>query len=154
MQMSVHHDLTVFPGLTSRQQNAIKFVEPNASVEARKINAVDLGILELRTAIQNMHLQLNGIQSKIDELNFPYSKRHFSSDYPFGYRSTKKASSAVRQKRKPLALSYLGYRRQLEDLMTKRLESLQVLQSTLVRVEAAAGDVEVCWFQSSLHIHP
>jgi hypothetical protein len=60
----------VFLSQGEPQRNAVKFFDVNASADARKINAVDMGILELRTAIQNMHLQLDGIQNKIDELSF------------------------------------------------------------------------------------
>lgn len=56
---------------------------------------------------------------------------------------TKKASASLLQKRKPLALSYLRSKKQLEDLLTKRLGSLGILESTLIQVEGAAGDVEV-----------
>lgn len=41
-------------------------------------------------------------------------------------------------------MSYLKSKKQLEDLLAKRLGSLEILQSTLIRVEGAAGDVEVC----------
>ena len=40
-------------------------------------------------------------------------------------------------------MSYLQSRRQLEELLTKRLGSLHILESTFIRVEAAAGDLEV-----------
>lgn len=40
-------------------------------------------------------------------------------------------------------MSHLRARKQLEDLLGKRLNSLDTLQSTLLRVEASAGDVEV-----------
>ena len=56
---------------------------------------------------------------------------------------TRKASSALQQKRKPLALSYIRSRKHLEDLLSKRLGSLGTLEGTLITVEAAAGDVEV-----------
>jgi charged multivesicular body protein 7 len=46
-------------------------------------------------------------------------------------------------KLKPLAMAHLRTRKQLEDLLTKRLNSLGILESTLIRVDAAAGDVEV-----------
>jgi charged multivesicular body protein 7 len=57
---------------------------------------------------------------------------------------TEKIQSALQQKRKSIAMSYLRSKKQLEDLLTKRLGSLEILQSTLMRVEGAAGDVEVC----------
>lgn len=52
----------------------------------------------------------------------------------------KKASTALRQKRKPVALSHLHAHKQLEGLLNKRLGSLHTLYST---VEIAAGDVKV-----------
>ena len=57
-----------------------------------------------------------------------------------------KITLALRSKHKPIALSHLRSRKQLEDLLGKRLGSLEVLRSTLIRVEGAAGDVEVCHF--------
>ena len=62
---------------------------------------------------------------------------------PCKLRCTSKATEALRQKRKPLALSYLRSRRQLEDVLNKRLGALENLEGTLVQVESAAGDIEV-----------
>lgn len=50
---------------------------------------------------------------------------------------------ALRQKRKETATSHLRTRKQYEDLLKKRLNSLDTLRATLIRVEAAAGDVDV-----------
>jgi hypothetical protein len=50
-------------------QKVIKFVDRDAPPEARQITAVDRGILELKSAVENMHAQVNGIQHKIDELS-------------------------------------------------------------------------------------
>lgn len=58
-------------------------------------------------------------------------------------RSTQKATAALKQKHKPIALTHLRSRKLLEDLLQKRLGSLGVLEGTLMSVEAAAGDVEV-----------
>jgi hypothetical protein len=60
------------------------------------------------------------------------------------FSCTEEMFSALQQKRKSIALNYLRSKKQLEDLLTKRLGSLEILQSTLIRVEGAAGDVEVC----------
>ena len=54
-----------------------------------------------------------------------------------------KATAAIRQQHKSLALSYLRSRKQLEDVLTHRLGSLEILQSTLIRVEGAANDIQV-----------
>ena len=58
-------------------------------------------------------------------------------------RWSKKASASLKQDRKDLALSHLRARKQLDDLLKKRLGSLDLLHSTLIRVEASAGDVKV-----------
>lgn len=58
-------------------------------------------------------------------------------------RCTEKAIVALRQKRKELALSYIRSRKLSEDLLRQRLGSIETLQSTLIRVEAAAGDIQV-----------
>ncbi|KAJ7595707.1 Snf7-domain-containing protein [Mycena floridula] len=109
-------------------KNIIKFT--TASAEA--ISAVDVGILELRTAVKNLHHQIEGIQNRIE-------------------MCTSKASTALNQTRsKPIAISYLKSRKQLEELLGKRLGSLATLEGTLIAVEAAAEDIEIIsTFQSS-----
>ncbi|KAF8798155.1 hypothetical protein BYT27DRAFT_7124098 [Phlegmacium glaucopus] len=105
-------------------KDIIKFVEAHALPELRVITAVDRGILELKSAIHNLHTQVEVLQSKIDEC-------------------TRKASSALQQKRKSAALTYIRSRKQLEDLLSKRLGSLSTLESTFISVEAAVGDIEI-----------
>ncbi|KAF8350578.1 Snf7-domain-containing protein [Amanita rubescens] len=102
----------------------IKFVPQSTSMEERRVSTVDRGILELKTAITNMHAQIESLNSKMDEY-------------------TRKASEAIRLKRKAMALNYLRSRKLLEDLNNKRLTSLTTLESTLISVEAAAGDIEI-----------
>lgn len=58
-------------------------------------------------------------------------------------RRTQQISDALRQKRKDTALTYLRARKQLEEVLKKRLGSLELLQSTLLRVVTSAGDIEV-----------
>jgi len=43
----------------------IKFVD---EVQIAEITAVDRGILELKTAVENLHTQVDSIQRKLDEL--------------------------------------------------------------------------------------
>jgi len=40
-------------------------------------------------------------------------------------------------------MGYLRSRKQLEEVLNKRLGALSTLESTFITVEAAAGDVEV-----------
>jgi len=103
-------------------KEVIKFIADNVS--PHEISAIDRGILELKNAVQGLHAQVDGLQNKVDEC-------------------TRKASAALRQKRKPVALNYLRSRKELEELLSKRLGSLHTLESTLIHVEAAAGDIEI-----------
>ena len=59
------------------------------------------------------------------------------------YRHMQKAVNALRNAQKSVALGHLKLKRQLEDLLTKRLESLHTLESTLINVEGAAGNIKV-----------
>ncbi|KAF8637335.1 hypothetical protein AX17_002836 [Amanita inopinata Kibby_2008] len=102
----------------------IKFVDKYASTDERQISPVDRGILELKTAILNLHTQIDSLQQRVDEY-------------------TRRASDALRQQRKPMSLNYLRSRKQLEELNKRRLGSLHTLESTLISVEAAAGDIEI-----------
>ncbi|OAX38935.1 hypothetical protein K503DRAFT_122340 [Rhizopogon vinicolor AM-OR11-026] len=101
--------------------DVIKFVTADRE---REITAVDQGILELKTAVTNLREQVDSIQNKIDQ-------------------TTSKISNALRQQRKSIALAELRFKKHLEDLLSKRLGSLHNLESTLVSVETAVGDVEI-----------
>ncbi|KAG5724008.1 hypothetical protein E4T56_gene11238 [Termitomyces sp. T112] len=104
-------------------KEVVKFLSDDPS-ESREINAIDRGILELRSAVQNLHAQVDGLQHKMEEC-------------------TKKATAAVQQKHKSVAMSHLRLRKELQDLLSKRLGSLDNLETTLLRVEASAGDIEI-----------
>ena len=62
------------------------------------------------------------------------------------FRTASNISNALRQQRKSIALAELRFKKHLEDLLSKRLGSLHNLESTLISVETAAGDVEVSSF--------
>ncbi|KAK0459826.1 uncharacterized protein EV420DRAFT_1675979 [Desarmillaria tabescens] len=93
-------------------KEVIKFIDKDAPPETWRITAVDRGVLELKSAVANLHGQIEGLQKKID-------------------LSTHKAAEALRQKR------------QLQDVLVKRLGALDTLESTLIRVEAAAANVHI-----------
>ncbi|KAH9951971.1 hypothetical protein B0H21DRAFT_7245 [Amylocystis lapponica] len=112
------------------QKGVIKFIDEEVETPVPEVTAVDVGILELKTAVEKLQIQVDSIQGKIDE-------------------RARQISGALQQKRKELALTHLRARKQLEDLFGKRLKSLETLQSTLLRVEASAGDVEIMKFYES-----
>ncbi|GBE82176.1 Snf7-domain-containing protein [Sparassis latifolia] len=105
------------------QKEVIKF--SNADGEQQpEITAIDSGVLELKIGVDKLKAQIDNIQARIDE-------------------RSQQISSALRQKRKEVAMSHLRARKQWEDLLRKRLGSLETLQSTLIRVETSAGDIEI-----------
>ena len=61
----------------------------------------------------------------------------------FCFREATKVSISLRRKQKEVALSHLRTQKLLEDIVKKRSSSLETLQATMIRVETAAGDVEV-----------
>ncbi|KAG1754636.1 Snf7-domain-containing protein [Suillus lakei] len=101
--------------------DVIKFVTASHD---REVTAVDRGILELKTAVGNLREQVDNIQNKIDQ-------------------TTSNISNALRQQRKSIALAELRFKKHLDDMLSKRLGSLHNLESTLISVETAAGDVEI-----------
>ncbi|KAG1877987.1 Snf7-domain-containing protein [Suillus subalutaceus] len=101
--------------------DVIKFV---TAMHDREITAIDQGILQLKTAVRNLCEQVDSIQNKIDQ-------------------TTSNISNALRQQRKSIALAELRFKKHLDDLLSKRLGSLHNLESTLMSVETAAGDVEI-----------
>ncbi|EIW85108.1 hypothetical protein CONPUDRAFT_97818 [Coniophora puteana RWD-64-598 SS2] len=92
--------------------------------EKATISPVDKGILELKAAVGRLHAQVDSIQVQVDG-------------------AAEKASAALRLQRKPFALAQLKHKKHLHDLLLKRLGALENLESTLVRVEGAAGDIEI-----------
>ncbi|KAH9946121.1 uncharacterized protein BXZ73DRAFT_36916 [Epithele typhae] len=101
----------------------IKFVDEGSS-DATDVTAVDNGLLALKMAVDKLHTQVENVQRRMDE-------------------RTQQASNALRHKRQETAMSYLRSRKQLQEVLKKRLISLELLQSTLLRVETSAGDIEI-----------
>ena len=120
----------------------MKFVDKNGSHGERVVTAIDRGILELKSAIFNLQRLVEAIQEKLNEWDLSYCSR-FLTIFSSCSRSTKKATLALQRKQKSLAISYLRSRKQLEDVLQKRLASLATLESTMISIEVAAGDIGV-----------
>ncbi|KZO97862.1 hypothetical protein CALVIDRAFT_554340 [Calocera viscosa TUFC12733] len=101
----------------------IKFLDEHEP-ESTTITQVDRGVLEMKLAIQRLEEQISEIDRRITE-------------------RTSKVKESLGKKQQETALSYLRSRRQLEEVLAKRTSSLETLQTVLLRIEAAAGDVEV-----------
>ncbi|KAI6045729.1 Snf7-domain-containing protein [Pisolithus marmoratus] len=104
-----------------RDKDVIKFM---AGDREKEVTVIDRGILELKTAVGNLQGQVNTIQGKIDEM-------------------TARISTALTQQQKSIALAHLRHKKGLEEVLTKRLSALQNLESTLMNVETAAGNIEI-----------
>ncbi|KAF8843549.1 hypothetical protein BDN67DRAFT_896692 [Paxillus ammoniavirescens] len=104
-----------------QDKDVIKFVTTDHD---REVTPVDRGILELKTAISNLQTQVDRLQGKMEE-------------------TTNRISTALKRQQKSMALAHLRFRKNLEDVLTKRLGALQNLEATLMSVETAAGDLEI-----------
>ncbi|KAG7092597.1 hypothetical protein E1B28_008940 [Marasmius oreades] len=105
--------------------DVVKFFESYSLAEKTKeITVVDRGLVELKDAVDNLRRQTFAIQTKMEQC-------------------TANAAAAIKQNQKPLALSYLRSRRQLEGVLKKRFGALENLEGTLVQVEAAAEDIQI-----------
>ncbi|KAI6005672.1 hypothetical protein EDD15DRAFT_2426179 [Pisolithus albus] len=104
-----------------RDKDVIKFI---AADREKEVTVIDRGILELKTAVGNLQSQVNAIQGKIDEM-------------------TSRISTALSRQQKSIALAHLRHKKGLEEILTKRLSALQNLESTLMNVETAAGNIEI-----------
>lgn len=72
---------------------------------------------------------------------------------PSPLRRTAKAKEYVTMKRNEMAKSFLRSRASLQDVLKKRLQSLETIQTVLLKIETAAGDVQVCFSTNALCIH-
>ncbi|KZS91062.1 hypothetical protein SISNIDRAFT_457037 [Sistotremastrum niveocremeum HHB9708] len=103
------------------EREVIKLVDDESE---STVTAVDHGVLEMKVAISNLQAQIDDIHSRIAQ-------------------RTSQITENLRAKRKEIALSFLRSRKQLEELLLKRLGALENIQSTLDRIEQAAGDIEI-----------
>lgn len=62
---------------------------------------------------------------------------------PFG-RRTHKAKEYIAAKRNEMAKSLLRSKISLEDLLRKRLQSLETIETVLLKIDTAVSDIQVC----------
>ncbi|CAE6455999.1 unnamed protein product [Rhizoctonia solani] len=107
--------------VVDRQVDVIKFVEEGSS-EREGVTNVDKGILEMSVTLTKLQEQVDEIQKRIEE-------------------RSEKISILLRKKQKELALSMLRSRKELEALLKLRLGALETVQTALMKIETAAGDI-------------
>lgn len=72
-----------------------------------------------------------------------FSNMQYTDEDPWNCRRQAKVEASLRAKNKEQALSYLRSRKALEELLQRRVASLETLHGVLVKIEQAAGDVEI-----------
>ncbi|KAF8609953.1 hypothetical protein BDV93DRAFT_462565 [Ceratobasidium sp. AG-I] len=109
--------------VVDKQADIIKFVE-EGSADQETITSVDKGVLEMATVVQRLQDQVDEIQKRIEE-------------------RAEKINVMLRKKQNDMALSLLRSRKQLEALLKLRLGALETVQTALMKVETAAGDIAI-----------
>lgn len=120
------------------EKEVIKLVEAS---DEKEVTAVDHGVLEMKTALWKLESQVDDITARIERYERRCCVIYLANR---SYRLTEQIKENLKQKRKTLALSQLRSRKALEDdLLPKRLRSLEMIQLSLDNVERARGDIEV-----------
>ncbi|KAG0257567.1 hypothetical protein BG011_003885 [Mortierella polycephala] len=90
----------------------------------QEITTADRGIIELRETCKRLDKQVQDIEERISEL-------------------TDKAKACVRKNQRSRATFALRQRKNLDDVLNKRLKSLDTLSSILFRIQSSETDAEV-----------
>ncbi|KAL7412628.1 hypothetical protein BDY24DRAFT_341439 [Mrakia frigida] len=106
-----------------REGHVIKF-DPFTTSSIPPISSVDHGVLEMSTTLLALQTQISELEMKISD-------------------QSNKLSYSLKNNQKPTALSHLRSRKTYEDLLAKRLGSMEIVQNVLIKVETAAGDIEI-----------
>ncbi|WVQ74242.1 hypothetical protein IAR50_003839 [Cryptococcus sp. DSM 104548] len=88
------------------------------------ISEADRGAVSVLNALRKVEMQITGIEQQIEE-------------------SQQKAKKYLAAGQKNIALSYLRSKKQLEDLLSKRVASSEQLRAVIRSIDQAKGDVEI-----------
>ncbi|KAG0212247.1 hypothetical protein BGX28_006600 [Mortierella sp. GBA30] len=104
----------------------IRFATKDAlqSKSRQEITAADRGIIELRHTCKRLEKQVQEVEGRMSELK-------------------EKARICVRKNQRPQAAFALRTRKSLEDVLHKRLQSLDTLSSILFRIQSSETDAEI-----------
>ncbi|KAI8068491.1 Snf7-domain-containing protein [Gongronella butleri] len=104
-----------------RTQTVIKFLEPGMPSE---IKENEKAMVSIRSTCDTLHAQIDRLQGKYEALSAE-AKRHNEN------------------KHRPQALSALRRRKQIMDLLGKRLGTLETVENLLLKMESAKDDVQI-----------
>ncbi|WVR04870.1 hypothetical protein IAU60_001882 [Kwoniella sp. DSM 27419] len=102
----------------------IKVLEADQLPADHPISEADRGVVSVLAALRSVEKQMLSIEEQIA-------------------RSQEKAKHHLNASQKPVALSYLRSKKQLEDLLAKRVSSAEQLRAVIRSIDQAKGDVEI-----------
>ncbi|EGG02614.1 uncharacterized protein MELLADRAFT_117508 [Melampsora larici-populina 98AG31] len=109
----------------------IKFLSPEyltsngyATITPPSLTETDTGIISVRETLNRLNQQISSIEKRIQQ-------------------QTDQAKQYLTNSRKELASSCLRIRKSLNELLTRRLATLDTLQSVYMKIEQASSDVEI-----------
>ncbi|KAI8997599.1 Snf7-domain-containing protein [Pilobolus umbonatus] len=103
----------------------IKYPERNESeIVPAEITGNDKAIINLKTTCVALHRQVNELQAKSEKF-MKLSREHHAN------------------KRKPQAIYTLKKKKQIEEILDRRLKSLETMETILLKIEASQNDIQV-----------
>ncbi|KAG0308037.1 hypothetical protein BGZ98_009170 [Dissophora globulifera] len=119
-------DVSKYNNEVQDHELVIKFATKEAIRDKSKqeITTADRGIIELRETCRRLDNQVQDIEERIAEL-------------------TAKARACVRKSQRSQATFALRQRKNLEDVLNKRLKSLDTISSILFRIQSSETDAEI-----------
>ncbi|KAI8338000.1 hypothetical protein BC941DRAFT_351604 [Chlamydoabsidia padenii] len=126
--INVNHGVAVdvdVPGY-GRSHVAIKFPKHNehAAFTLADINKSDRAIISLKTTCKALHDQVDELQSKMESL-------------------IKQSLDHSNKQQKPQALYALKRKHQLEQVLNRRLKSLETMETLLLKIDASHSDIQI-----------
>ncbi|WWD08285.1 hypothetical protein V865_006396 [Kwoniella europaea PYCC6329] len=111
-------------GVVVTDGSIIKVLEPDQIPSDHPITDADRGVISVINAQRKVEKQILGIEEQITQ-------------------SQEKARKQLAKGQKNAALSYLRSKKQLEDLLAKRIASSEQLGAVIRSIDQAKGDVEI-----------
>ncbi|KAK8847685.1 hypothetical protein IAR55_005544 [Kwoniella newhampshirensis] len=111
-------------GLIVTDGTIIKVLEADQVAADHPINEADRGAVSVSNALRKVEKQILGIEEQIEQ-------------------SQAKAKTHLSLNQKNIAMSYLRSKKQLEDLLYKRVGSSEQLRAVIRSIDQAKGDVEI-----------
>lgn len=111
-------------GIARSERSMVKLASSELDPVANPITEEDRGVLAVKTTHRQLESQIQDLESKIAERNTRIK----------AYLATGSKSQA---------LSYLRSRKALQELLSRRMDTLETLTGVLLKIEQAKGDVEL-----------